>query len=343
MGAEPEARPVKVNATMSVVLKVSTSPFTSKRRMAAVPPRYLPCTTLPLLSSKVSAAATLTKNNPTMTAAKKRFTLRTPPSFIPSGKQLMSPRSPRSSPHSTALDEPAAPNGCANASAKPVGLKDRGNKTGQEQVFINVVAFGESGRTSKTQQKKGSAGDLGPRPGRSPRVEPMENVKNLPSVVRFGAFEVSFESRELRKHGMRIQLEEKPFQILEALIESAGQVVRRKTLCEKLWPDTYVAFDHSLNTAVNKLRGVLGDLAQNPRYIETRPRLGYCFVAPVEWPKGHDTAPGTRLANGTTERQDNGAERQTRQLVMATPVRGSNRPPQVPASPLQAKSCQSAP
>src|SRR5215831_6604539 len=108
------------------------------------------------------------------------------------------------------------------------------------------------------------------------------NVKNLPSVARFGAFEVSFELREIRKHGMRIQLEEKPFKILEALIENAGQVVHRKTLCEKLWPDTYVAFDHSLNTAVNKLRSVLGDLAQSPRFIETRPRLGYRFVAPVE-------------------------------------------------------------
>ena len=110
----------------------------------------------------------------------------------------------------------------------------------------------------------------------------MNNVKSLPSVARFGAFEVSFELREIRKHGMRIQLEEKPFKILEALIENAGQVVGRKTLCQKLWPDTYVAFDHSLNTAVNKLRSVLGDGAQSPRYIETRPRLGYRFVAPVE-------------------------------------------------------------
>jgi DNA-binding winged helix-turn-helix (wHTH) protein len=82
----------------------------------------------------------------------------------------------------------------------------------------------------------------------------MTDVKNLPSLVRFGAFEVSFESRELRKHGLRIQLEEKPFQILETLIESAGQVVRRKTLCERLWPNTYVAFDHSLNTAVNSAK-----------------------------------------------------------------------------------------
>jgi len=117
----------------------------------------------------------------------------------------------------------------------------------------------------------------------------MNNVKILPSVARFGAFEVSFELREIRKHGMRIQLEEKPFKILEMLIENAGQVVKRKALCEKLWPDTYVAFDHSLNTAVNKLRSVLGDGAQSPRYIETRPRLGYRFVAPVERVDG--TAP----------------------------------------------------
>src|ERR1700746_943370 len=106
----------------------------------------------------------------------------------------------------------------------------------------------------------------------------MNNVKSLPSVARFGAFEVSFEQREIRKHGMRIQLEEKPFQILEALIENAGQVVRRKTLCEKLWPDTYVA------------------CAQSPRYIETRPRLGYRFVAPVERVNGATPVAGRAAA-----------------------------------------------
>lgn len=170
----------------------------------------------------------------------------------------------------------------------------------------------------------------------------MSDVKNLPSLVRFGAFEVSFESRELRKHGMRIQLEEKPFQILESLIESAGEVVRRKTLCEKLWPDTYVAFDHSLNTAVNKLRSVLGDLAQSPRFIETRPRLGYRFVAPVERLNDHPAITAS-AANGTDERPGNPSERQTRRLVMATSVRGSNRPQQVPGHSQQAKNCQSAP
>ncbi|HEY6944082.1 MAG TPA: winged helix-turn-helix domain-containing protein [Candidatus Acidoferrum sp.] len=170
----------------------------------------------------------------------------------------------------------------------------------------------------------------------------MNDVKNFPSVVRFGAFEVSFEARELRKHGMRIQLEEKPFQILEALIENAGQVVKRKALCEKLWPDTYVAFDHSLNTAVNKLRSVLGDLAQTPRFIETRPRLGYCFVAPVERLNGHHSALAARAVSGVAERQGNGSERQTPRLVMGAQVRGSSRPQQVQESPPQAKSFQTA-
>ncbi len=100
-------------------------------------------------------------------------------------------------------------------------------------------------------------------------------------VMRFGAFEVNFPSRELRKHGMRIRLEEKPFQILEMLMESAGQVVKRKTLCEKLWPDTHVGFEHSLNTAVNKLRELLGDSAKSPRFVETVPRLGYRFSGPI--------------------------------------------------------------
>ncbi len=167
----------------------------------------------------------------------------------------------------------------------------------------------------------------------------MDKAKNLPSVVRFGAFEVSFESRELRKHGMRIQLEEKPFQILEALIESAGQVVKRKALCERLWPDTYVAFDHSLNTAVNKLRSVLGDLAQTPRFIETRPRLGYCFVAPVERLNGHRAAGTVRAASGPVAQQSNTSGRQNRPLVMAAAVRGSNRPQQGSVLPLEAKSC----
>ena len=112
----------------------------------------------------------------------------------------------------------------------------------------------------------------------------MSDTQNPDSVIRFGNFEVNLQSREFRKSGMRLRLEQKPFQILEMLTENAGQVVRRAALCERLWPDTHVAFEHSLNTAVNKLRDQLGDSAQNPRFVETIPRLGYRFVAPVERP-----------------------------------------------------------
>jgi DNA-binding winged helix-turn-helix (wHTH) protein len=104
------------------------------------------------------------------------------------------------------------------------------------------------------------------------------------SIVRFGTFEVDLESRELRKQGLHVRLEEKPFQILELLLEQAGRVVTRKTLRGRLWPDTHVGYDQNLNTAVNKLRDLLGDSAQSSRFIETLPRLGYRFIAPVVHP-----------------------------------------------------------
>ncbi|MFN7993992.1 MAG: winged helix-turn-helix domain-containing protein [Bryobacteraceae bacterium] len=100
--------------------------------------------------------------------------------------------------------------------------------------------------------------------------------------VRFGAFEVDLQNRELRKLGLRLKLQHKPFQILEILIHAQGQLVRRTDLAKQLWPDLHVSFDRSLNTAVNSLRQVLGDSSQNPRYIETRSGLGYRFIAPVE-------------------------------------------------------------
>jgi len=112
----------------------------------------------------------------------------------------------------------------------------------------------------------------------------MNELQDSALVVCFGAFEVNFQSREIRKHGLRIRLEEKPFQILEMLIGNPGRAVKREALCAKLWPDTHVGFEHSLNTAVNKLRDLLGDSAQSPRFIETVPRLGYRFIAPVTKP-----------------------------------------------------------
>ncbi len=113
----------------------------------------------------------------------------------------------------------------------------------------------------------------------------MNNAQSAAPLIRFGTFEVNLHSRELRKHGMRIRLEEKPFQILEMLLERAGQVVTRKELRERLWPDTYVGYEHGLNTAVNKLRDLLGDSARSPRFVETLPRLGYRFIAPVIKPE----------------------------------------------------------
>jgi len=113
----------------------------------------------------------------------------------------------------------------------------------------------------------------------------MNDAQSAAPLIRFGTFEVNLHSQELRKHGMHIRLEEKPIQILEMLLESAGQVVTRKALRERLWPDTYVGYEHGLNTAVNKLRDLLGDSARSPRFVETLPRLGYRFIAPVIKPE----------------------------------------------------------
>jgi cholera toxin transcriptional activator len=102
-------------------------------------------------------------------------------------------------------------------------------------------------------------------------------------VVRFGIFEADLVAGELRKSGVRIRLQEQPFQLLSFLVERQGDVVTRDELRQKLWPtDTFVDFDHSLNTAVNKLRQALGDSALSPRYIETVARRGYRFLARVE-------------------------------------------------------------
>jgi TolB-like protein/DNA-binding winged helix-turn-helix (wHTH) protein/Tfp pilus assembly protein PilF len=100
--------------------------------------------------------------------------------------------------------------------------------------------------------------------------------------ARFGAFEVNLRSGELRKHGIKIKLQEKPFQILALLVEQPGEVVTREELQRRLWPaDTFVDFDRNLNTATNRLRQALGDSAENPRFIETIPRRGYRFIFPV--------------------------------------------------------------
>lgn len=100
---------------------------------------------------------------------------------------------------------------------------------------------------------------------------------------KFGLYEADAASGELFRDGRKLRMQEQPFQVLVALLEKPGEVVTREDLRQRLWPsDTFVDFDHSLNTAINKLRDTLGDGAANPRFIETLPRRGYRFIAPVQ-------------------------------------------------------------
>ncbi|PYU40945.1 MAG: hypothetical protein DMG53_22085 [Acidobacteria bacterium] len=111
----------------------------------------------------------------------------------------------------------------------------------------------------------------------------MKNSTLQVNSLRFGAYEFDLRAGELRKHGMRIKLQEQPCQILAILLEHRGEMVTREELQSRLWPrNTFVDFDHSLNTAVMRLREALSDSSENPRFIETLPRRGYRFVAPVE-------------------------------------------------------------
>src|ERR1700732_2759922 len=101
--------------------------------------------------------------------------------------------------------------------------------------------------------------------------------------TRFGAFDVDLRSGEVYKYGIRLKLQDQPFQVLSLLLEHEGDVVTREELRQKLWPgDTFVDFDNGLNSAIKKLRQVLGDSAEHPRFIETLPRRGYRWFAPGE-------------------------------------------------------------
>ncbi len=101
--------------------------------------------------------------------------------------------------------------------------------------------------------------------------------------LRFDAYQVDLRTGELRKHGRKIRLAGRPFQILALLLEQPGELLTRKELQDRLWPaDTFVDFEHGVNAAIQTLRRALCDSHKNPRYIETLPRRGYRFIAPVE-------------------------------------------------------------
>src|ERR1035438_1518742 len=110
----------------------------------------------------------------------------------------------------------------------------------------------------------------------------MESAPGHSRIVRFGLFEADLERRELRKSGVRFKLHGQPFEVLTLLLERAGKVVTREEIRQRLWPgNTFVEFDNGLNVAMTKLRTALSDNADNPRFIETVPKRGYRFVAPI--------------------------------------------------------------
>jgi cholera toxin transcriptional activator len=130
-------------------------------------------------------------------------------------------------------------------------------------------------------------------------------------IFRFGVFEADASSGELRKAGMRLRLQEQPFQVLILLLERPGEVITRDEIRQRLWPsDTFVDFDHSLNTNINKIREALNDSAANPRFIETLAKRGYRLLVPVDVagitdaPSGLESTPRTAKHQAVSLRRD---------------------------------------
>jgi len=110
----------------------------------------------------------------------------------------------------------------------------------------------------------------------------MRETATSSGTVGFGAFEVDLRAGELRKHGVKVKLQEQPFQVLQILLEHPGEIVTREDLRQRIWPsDTFVDFDGGVNNAIKRLREALADRAETPRFIETLPRRGYRFIATV--------------------------------------------------------------
>src|SRR5271154_2654702 len=122
---------------------------------------------------------------------------------------------------------------------------------------------------------------------------PMEPLRH-PPIVRFGRYEVSLQSGELRKSVVKIRVQQQPMKLLEILLERPGEVVTREELRGRVWAsESFGDFDQAVNIAIAKLRSALGDSAENPRYIETLPKRGYRFIADVSFvdAEGHVRRP----------------------------------------------------
>ena len=148
-------------------------------------------------------------------------------------------------------------------------------------------------------------------------------------IARFGVFELDFSTGELRKSGVRLRLQGQPIQVLTLLLERAGDVVTREELRQKLWAsDTFVDFDHSLNTAINKVREALGDSAASPRFVETLARRGYRFIAPVQIPAPISAEPAMAVQTA----QANGAAADAGAITSAPASAPASRPGPAPAA-----------
>lgn len=155
----------------------------------------------------------------------------------------------------------------------------------------------------------------------------MEQASLTRNTMRFGAFEVDVRAGELRKHGIRIRLQDQPFRVLQVLLEHAGEVVTREELERQIWPsDTFVDFDRGLNNAVKRLREALADSADTPRYIETLPRRGYRFIAIVQAVNGKTGGETETSALPVTASGPNGKplsfSHRLRVTIIAVPVAG---------------------
>lgn len=132
-------------------------------------------------------------------------------------------------------------------------------------------------------------------------------------ILRFDSFELDLHAGELRKRGVKLRLQGQPVQLLGILLQSAGKLVTREELKSQLWPvDTFVDFDHGLHNAIGRIREVLGDSAETPRYIETLPRRGYRFIAPVE------EVPATPIGVANGRNGNNGNEKPQGMAAPAT-------------------------
>src|SRR6185503_1686820 len=128
----------------------------------------------------------------------------------------------------------------------------------------------------------------------------MERAVASPNIFRFGLFEADAANGTLMRNGVRVRIQDQPFRVLIFLLEQPGEIVTREQLRQRLWPEgTYVDFDGSLNVILKKLRAAVDDASDNPRFIETVPRRGYRFIAPVALSaaRTESSAPVSALGN----------------------------------------------